>query len=194
MSLLANKMLEVLQVPKVVAVIGGKHSGKTTIIEHLIIELKHRGYSVGTIKEMVRIPTLDTPATETDRYSKAGAEIIVAVPRDETVVFIRKRLSIKEILPYLDCLDYALLEGFESEKEVPKIVAAKTANEAIDYLDSSAIAVSGLITESITETSKAAKLKIPILNSASKTKELADLVEQTALSCRRQQKHSTNQN
>jgi molybdopterin-guanine dinucleotide biosynthesis protein B len=187
------KMFKVLQVPKVVAVIGGKHSGKTTIIEHLIIELKHRGYSVGTIKEMVRIPTLDTPATETDRYRKAGAEIVVAVPRDEIVVFIKKRLSIKEIIPYLGVLDYALLEGFESEKEVPKIIAAKTAHEATDYFDNSAIAISGLITESETETKMVANLKIPILNSAAKTKELADLVEQKALNCRRQQKHSTNQ-
>ena len=65
---------------------------------------------------MVRIPTLDTPATETDRYSNAGAEIIVAVPRDETVVFIKKRLSIKEILPYLKELDYVILEGFEQRK------------------------------------------------------------------------------
>ena len=87
-------MLKVLQLPKIVAVIGGKHSGITTVIEHLIIELKQRGYSVGTIKEMVRIPTLDTPATETDRYTLAGAEVVVAVPRDETVVFIKKQLSI----------------------------------------------------------------------------------------------------
>ena len=78
---------------KLVAVVGGKHSGKTTVVEHLIAELKSRGYRVAAVKEMVRIPTLDTPATETDRYSKAGAEIIVAVPRNETVVFIKKRLT-----------------------------------------------------------------------------------------------------
>ena len=67
--------------PKLVAVVGGKHSGKTTVIEHLNRELKSRRYHVGTIKEMVRVPTLDTPATETDRYTRAGAEVIVAVPR-----------------------------------------------------------------------------------------------------------------
>jgi len=182
-----------IALPKLTAVVGGKHSGKTTIIEHLIAELKRRGFKVGAIKEMVRIPTLDTPATETDRYSKSGAEIIVAVPRDETVVFIKKRLSVQAILPYLDGLDYVLLEGFESEKEVPKIIAAKTADEATGYFDNSAIAISGLITESKTETAKATNLKIPILNSATKTKELADLVEQKALNFPRQQKHSTNQ-
>jgi molybdopterin-guanine dinucleotide biosynthesis protein MobB len=79
--------------PKIVAVVGGKHSGKTTVIEHLIAELKRRGYRVGAIKEMVRIPTLDTPATETDRYTSAGAEVIAAVPRHETVIFIKKDSS-----------------------------------------------------------------------------------------------------
>jgi len=57
-------------VPKLVAVVGRKHSGKTTVIEHLIAELKRRGYRVGAIKEMVRISTLDTPAKETDRLQR----------------------------------------------------------------------------------------------------------------------------
>ena len=165
--------------PKVVAVIGGKHSGKTTVIEHLIIELKHRGYSVGTIKEMVRTPTLDTPATETDRYSKAGAEIIVAVPRTETVVFIKKRLNIKEIVPFLKGLDYVVFEGFESEKMLPKIIAAKTSDEAKSYYDSSTISVSGIITESEIETKKAAAIKVPIFG-LTETKALADLIEKKA--------------
>ncbi len=156
------------------------------MIEHLTAELKHRGYHVGAVKEMVRIPTLDTPATETDRYTVAGAEVIVAVPREETVVFIKKRLEIQEILPYLKGLDYVLLEGFESEKALPKIIAAKTADEAKSYLDNSAIALSGLIAESAVETEKAANLKIPILKSTKETKELADLLEQKALSYRRQ--------
>ncbi len=167
--------------PKLVAVVGGKHSGKTTVIEHLIGELKRRGHRVGAVKEMVRIPTLDVPATETDRYRSAGAEVIVAVPRDETVVFIKKRLSVKEILPHLNELDYVILEGFESEKTMPKIIAAKTADEAKSYLDGSAIAISGLILGSQPETKKAEVFGFPVLESLTRTKELADLVEQKAM-------------
>lgn len=132
--------------PKLVAVIGGKHSSKTTVVEHLIAELTRLRYHVGTIKEMVRISTLDTPQKETDRYSKAGAEINVAVPKEETVIFIKRGFSLQEILPHLNGLDYVLLEGFESEKEIPKIIAAKTAMEAQSYLDNSTIALSGIIT------------------------------------------------
>jgi len=163
------------------AVVGGKHSGKTTVIEHLIVELKNRKYRVGAFKEMVRIPTLDTPATETDRYAVAGAEVIVAVPILETVVFIKKHLSLKEILFYVKGLDYVLLEGFEHEPALPKIIAAKTAEEVERYLDGSAIAVSGLILESEVETKKAKTLGLPMFKSLKQAKELTDLVEQKAL-------------
>lgn len=159
---------------------GGKHSGKTTVIEHLTAELKRRGLRVGTIKEMVRIPTLDTPATETDRYANAGAEVIVAVPRDETVIFIKKRLSVAEILPLLQGLDYVILEGFEAETKIPRIIAAKTAEEAKSYLDGQVIAISGIITQSPKETAKAVNLKVPVLNSLTQSSELADLVQQKA--------------
>ena len=163
-----------------IAVVGGKHSGKTTVIENLIRELRRRKNRLGTVKEMVQIPTLDTPATETDRYSKAGAEIIVAVPRNETVVFIKKRLDLKDILPYLNRIDFVFVEGFELENSLPKIVAAKTAKEAASYLDDSAIAVSGLIVEVEAEKKKAEEFGIPILNCLSQVKELADLAERKA--------------
>lgn len=163
--------------PKIVAVVGGKHSGKTTVIEHLIAELKSRGHHVATIKEMVRIPTLDTPATETDRYTQAGAEVVVAVPREETVMFIKKRLSINEILPHLAGADFVILEGFEHERSLPKIVAAKTAVEVQGFMDGSVVAVSGLIVDSEIERSKAAAFGTPLFGSLTDAGKLADLVE-----------------
>jgi molybdopterin-guanine dinucleotide biosynthesis protein MobB len=166
--------------PKLVAVVGGKHSGKTTTIEHLVKELSQRGYRVGAIKEMVRIPTLDTPQTETDRYRQAGAQAVVAVPRSETVIFIAKRLTVQEILPHLQGLDFVLLEGFESERWLPKVVAAKTAQEAQGYFDGSEIAVSGLIADSSSEMQRLEAAKIPILSSIRETKRLADTVEAKA--------------
>ena len=163
--------------PKIVAVVGGKHAGKTTIVENLIPELKNRGYRVGAIKEMVRIPTLDTPATETDRYSKAGAEIIVAVPRTETVIFVKRQLCLNEVLPFVRSLDYVLLEGFEIERTLPKIIAAKNVEGIKEYSDGLAIAISGRIMDSKEEREKASALQIPLFSSLHDAKKLAEVVE-----------------
>jgi molybdopterin-guanine dinucleotide biosynthesis protein B len=181
MAHLPYKLDRCKHLPKLVAVVGGKHSGKTTVIEHLTSELKRRGYHVGAIKEMVRIPTLDTPATETDRYTTVGAEIIAAIPRNETVIFIKKRLSLKEVLPFFKDLDYVILEGFESEKTLPKIIAAKTAEEAKEYLGDLTVAISGLIMESEEEIRKAAGFKVPMLKSPAQAGGIADLVERKAI-------------
>lgn len=165
---------------KLVAIVGGKHSGKTTVIEHLTSELKRRGHHVGVIKEMVRIESLDTPAKETDRYAQAGAEAVVAAPREETVVFIKRRLSVAEILPYLAGLDFVVLEGFESEEQIPKIIVTKTAEETQSYHKGTTIAVSGIIADSKEETAKARDLKIPIFSSCRDIEKLADLAQQHA--------------
>jgi molybdopterin-guanine dinucleotide biosynthesis protein len=84
-------------------------------------------------------------------------------------------------LPFLKGLDYVVLEGFETEKTLPKIIAAKTADEAKGYFDNSAFAISGIIMESETETEKASDLKIPLFKSLTQAKELADLVEKKAV-------------
>jgi molybdopterin-guanine dinucleotide biosynthesis adapter protein len=167
-----------MSAPRFLAVVGGKHSGKTTTIECLIVELKKRGYRVGTVKEMVRIEALDTPGKETERYAIAGAEIVVAVPRRETVVFVKKRLELKEIAPLLANLDFVLLEGFESEKAIPRIIAAKTVEEVMGYFDGTVIAVSGLLAESANGD---LKLEKPLFSCKLKVKELADLVLQKAI-------------
>lgn len=167
-----------MPVTRFLAVVGGKHSGKTTTIECLIVELKKRGYRVGTVKEMVRISSLDMPGKETDRYAAAGAETIVAVPREETVVFIKRRLTLAEIAPYLTHLDFVLLEGFECEKMIPRVIAAKTVEEVQDYSDGIVVAVSGLLAESADGNLKQEK---PLLSCRRQGRELANLVIENAI-------------
>lgn len=180
MMLLQRKFEAKNKMPKIVAVVGGKHSGKTTIIQNAIQLLTCRGYRVGTVKEMVRIPTLDTPCTETARYTQAGAKIIVAVPREETVIFLKKRHALSEILSFLQNLDYVLLEGFESEKVLPKIIAAKNIQEIKEFSDGLAIAVSGLIMESQDEVEKSEQLGIPLYSSMNEAEKIVDTIEKKA--------------
>jgi len=175
-------LLKGFLMPKFVAVVGGKHSGKTIIIQQLITVLKNRGYKIGTIKHMPRIQTLDSPSPvhDTWKHSQAGAQIIAAVPQNETVVFIKKKQKLNDIAGFLHGMDFVLLEGFKSEKIFPKIIAAKTIQDVTEYSDGLAIAISGLIAESEQETQKATKLKIPIVKSITEAQKLADIVENKA--------------
>jgi molybdopterin-guanine dinucleotide biosynthesis protein B len=166
--------------PKFVAVVGGKHSGKTTVVQHLISELRRRGYRVGSVKEMPRAHWIDVPGKDTWEHGRAGAEIVIAAPLNETICFIKKKPSLNEMLSFFHGLDYIVLEGFENEKTFPKIIAAKDADEASAFSDGLAIAVSGIIVESDGEVRKASILKVPIVNCEAEAEKLADMVEQKA--------------
>lgn len=166
--------------PKFVAVVGGKHSGKTTVIQHLISELRRRGYRVGSVKEMPRAHWIDVPGKDTWEHGRAGAEIVIATSLNEAACFIKKKTSLNETLPFFHELDYIVLEGFENEKTVPKIIAAKDAEEAAAFSDGLAITISGIIAGSDEEIRKASILKVPIVNCETEPEKLADTVEQKA--------------
>lgn len=166
--------------PKVIAVVGGKHSGKTTVIKYLISELRRRGYRVGSIKDMTRAHWVDLPGKDTWEHSISGAEMVVATPLNETVCFIKKKMSLNEALHFFHAFDFVILEGFEKEKTLPKIIAAKDAEETITFYDGLAIAISGIIAESDEEIKKASIMNIPIFNCKTEAEKLADIVEQKA--------------
>ncbi|MCL5877692.1 MAG: molybdopterin-guanine dinucleotide biosynthesis protein B [Candidatus Bathyarchaeota archaeon] len=168
--------------PRYIAIVGGKHSGKTTLTQQLVRTLKNRGYHVATIKEMPNTQTIDPPAAshDTSKHTEAGADIVVASPKNETVLFINKKLGLNEIAPYLCGMDFVVLEGFENETVLPKIIAAKTAQEAASFSDGLAIAISGIIAGSAHETQAVSRLKISVLHGKTQLGVLADLVEQKA--------------
>ena len=66
------------------------------------------------------------------------------------------------IIALLSDLDY-VAQGFESQSSVPKIIVAKTADEADRYLNGTTIAISGIIVSSEAESKKASGLGYPWL-------------------------------
>lgn len=78
---------------KVFSVYGITKSGKTTTIENIIRELKRRGYTVGSVKEIhYEKFAIDTEGTNTDRHRRAGAEPVTARGHFETRP-VRQKLS-----------------------------------------------------------------------------------------------------
>lgn len=110
--------------PKVLLVVGGKKSGKTTLIEKLIPELCGRGYRIGTVKHHHSSSPLDVDRAGKDswRHRKAGARFVALVSPTEVATFqnTEEATPLDEVLGSLISVDLVLVEGFRAESK-PRI-------------------------------------------------------------------------
>jgi molybdopterin-guanine dinucleotide biosynthesis protein MobB len=107
--------------PPIVSIIGKSKSGKTTLIEKLIAELKSRGYRVATIKHTHHQLSFDEPGKDSWRHIQAGSEATV-ISTDENTVLIKPASEGLEPIARLIGEDYDIIltEGFK-EEDAPKI-------------------------------------------------------------------------
>ena len=116
--------------PPVVAVIGKKNCGKTTLIESLIPELIGLGYRVGTIKHHHGSDiSFDQPGKDTWRHKQAGAEAVV-LSSSKGLGLIRhtsREIPVQELVSlYFPDMDLVLTEGYKKEP-IPKVEIFRSA-------------------------------------------------------------------
>ena len=109
--------------PPIVSVVGKSKSGKTTLIEKLIQELKSRGYRVATIKHIPQGVSFDEPGKDSWRHLQAGSEATSFSSPDKIVLI--KPVAQAPTLDEIACLlgedyDIILTEGFK-RGNAPKI-------------------------------------------------------------------------
>lgn len=156
---------------RLLSVIGISKSGKTTTIENIIGELKKRGYSVGTIKEIhFHKFKMDMEGTNTYKHRQAGAELVTARGDSETDILFQEKLSINEILKFYT-QDFVVMEGVR-DTSAAKIVTAHDIEGIEARFDNSVIAVSGRIAAEISEYKG-----IPAINPLTNIEDLVDLIE-----------------
>ena len=107
----------------IVSIVGRSKSGKTTLIENLIGELKSRGYRVTTIKHAPQGMTFNELDKDSWRHIQAGSEATAISSPDKIVLIkpVARELTLDEIA----CLfgedyDIILTEGFK-ESNAPKV-------------------------------------------------------------------------
>lgn len=61
----------------IVSIVGKSDSGKTTLLEKLVKELKSRGHKVGTIKHDAHSFEIDHEGKDSWRHKKAGASVTI---------------------------------------------------------------------------------------------------------------------
>lgn len=119
--------------PAIVSLIGKANSGKTTLLEKLIPELRRRGYRVGTIKHHVHAFDMDKPGKDTWRHKQAGARV-VALSSPTGLGVIRDTQG--DTAPgdlvgqYFQDVDLVITEGYK-QADYPKIELHRLAAHAL---------------------------------------------------------------
>jgi molybdopterin-guanine dinucleotide biosynthesis protein MobB len=105
----------------VITIVGHSNSGKTTLVEKLIPELKRRGYRIGTIKHTHHGFSMDPKGKDTYRHRAAGADTVLGASSGQiALVKSVAETDLDSLLPYFQDMDIVLAEGFKQEKK-PKI-------------------------------------------------------------------------
>ena len=108
----------------VVAFVGRSNSGKTTLLEKIIPELKKRGYRVATVKHVPGHLVEPSDERDSGRHLSAGSETAVINSPEKLIIVSKQQQesSLLEIAWSLDeQIDIILAEGFKNSP-APKIL------------------------------------------------------------------------
>ena len=106
---------------QIIAVVGKSKSGKTTLIEKVIPELKKRGYCIGSVKHAHHGFEIDQKGKDSFRHRAAGADIVVVASPDEIAVVKKvKTDSLDNLDIFFGDMDLVLVEGYKRTSH-PKI-------------------------------------------------------------------------
>lgn len=117
----------------VISVVGRSNSGKTTLLEKLIGELKRRGYNLAIIKHSSGGFELDRPGKDSWRFSRAGGDTVVLSSASQVAIIksVEHEASLEELLYQIDGeYDLVLTEGFKGGP-APKIEVHRGGSELL---------------------------------------------------------------
>jgi molybdopterin-guanine dinucleotide biosynthesis protein MobB len=117
-----------------VHIVGGKNSGKTTLIVQLVKHFSEKGYRIGTLKHTHHEHELDTPGKDSHQHRMAGATTVgILSPRLNAVYAVPEQQHdtperYDDLAPLFASCDLVLVEG-HLLAEAPKIEVWRSANE-----------------------------------------------------------------
>ncbi|MCQ2559249.1 MAG: molybdopterin-guanine dinucleotide biosynthesis protein B [Clostridia bacterium] len=96
---------------------GFSNSGKTTVIEKLIQELKQRGIKTAAIKHASHGYQRDIPGKDSSRFYQAGAAQVLVAGQEGFSLHqaCSAPPQLRDLLPLLQKVDLILVEGFKEE-------------------------------------------------------------------------------
>ncbi|MCK4509386.1 MAG: bifunctional molybdenum cofactor guanylyltransferase MobA/molybdopterin-guanine dinucleotide biosynthesis adaptor protein MobB [Desulfuromonadales bacterium] len=111
--------------PPVVSIVAKSGTGKTTLLEKLIAEMKERGFRVGAIKHDAHSFNIDHEGKDSWRLTQAGADTMLITSPDK-LTMVKQHSKEHEptlaetVRTYCHDIDIVLTEGFK-RSTMPKI-------------------------------------------------------------------------
>lgn len=112
----------------VISFVGKSNSGKTTVLEKVITELKRRGVKLAIIKHDVHQFEIDHPGKDTWRHYQAGADVVTISSPSKLAIIERREyeLPLDEVVARISGVDIVITEGYKRENK-PKIEVFRSA-------------------------------------------------------------------
>ncbi|MBD1400128.1 molybdopterin-guanine dinucleotide biosynthesis protein B [Pelovirga terrestris] len=110
--------------PPIVSIVAKSGTGKTTLLEKLISEMKRRGFRVGAIKHDAHSFSIDHEGKDSWRLTQAGADTML-ITSPAKIAMVRQNGDSEPVLDetvatYCRDVDIVLTEGFK-RSSMPKI-------------------------------------------------------------------------
>jgi molybdopterin-guanine dinucleotide biosynthesis protein B len=175
---------------KLLAVVGTKSSGKTTVAECVISGLTKKGLRVGSIKHIHHPDfSIDREGTNTWRHARAGSRVVVAVSKNEIALILKDdpEQMLDSVLDFMagQELDLVIVEGLHSSigrrPEVFKIVTAHDDQDLRERLRDTVppiLAISGVIAQ---KDHALPDVDAPVLDSRTECSKLVELIEKKVI-------------
>lgn len=118
--------------PRALSFVAKSGTGKTTLLEKLVPELKRRGLRVAIVKHDAHRFEIDHPGKDSHRLFAAGADAVVIASSEKLALIRRCEAAppLEEIIErYFPDMDLVLTEGFK-HGPLPKIEVHRKARSA----------------------------------------------------------------
>ena len=101
-------------------------TGKTTLIEQIVRNLKSQGYRIAVIKHDAHQFEIDKEGKDSWRFSHAGADMTILSSREKTALIEQRELSFADLISMVHDVDLILVEGYKQEN-IPRIGISRKA-------------------------------------------------------------------
>lgn len=112
----------------ILQITGFKKSGKTTLTNCFVQQLKAQDYSVAVIKHDAHAFTIDHPGTDSHSFRESGADIVALSSSSQHAIMVDQGITLQNMIAQLPPTDVILIEGYK-EAPFPKIVMVRDAED-----------------------------------------------------------------